>query len=51
MTGAGAGVSDFVRRHWKSLISCLILTIVIIVTIPIIVTIYSVMRHSVSVIR
>jgi len=45
------GVSDFVRRHWKSLISGLILTLVIIVTIPIIVTIYSVRRPSVSVIR
>ena len=43
--GAGAGVSDFVRRHWKSLISSLILTIVIIVVIS------TVTRVSVPVIR
>ena len=45
MAGAGAGISDTVWRHWKSLISSLILTIVIVVIIV------SVTRVSVSVIR
>ena len=45
MAGAGAGISDAAGRHWKSLISSLILTIVIVVIIV------SVTRVSVSVIR